>query len=219
MTTFAARGAPGTPSTSWQRWGAAAGGGPHRAGAPAWSALGRRRRRRASLRLLRAPAPLGHDPTPRLPPNASPRRPAPPPLRRQGTVVATTMRKTGGPPSEAREVLSMGPGQYFGERHLLGASVRPVSTRPAPGGRAGARGAAATAHGLAALGPLCAQPTAACCADMSRPARLTGAPPHAPLRFLAKPKNHSVLRTQPRHAMPRPPRLSLRLPRNPARRP
>jgi hypothetical protein len=37
------------------------------------------------------------------------------------------MRKTGANTQEAREVLSMGPGQYFGERHLLGASVRPVS--------------------------------------------------------------------------------------------
>ncbi|GBF88184.1 phosphatase 2C and cyclic nucleotide-binding kinase domain-containing protein [Raphidocelis subcapitata] len=45
----------------------------------------------------------------------------------KGTVVATTLRKTGGAASEAREVLSMGPGQYFGERHLLGASVRPAS--------------------------------------------------------------------------------------------
>lgn len=46
-------------------------------------------------------------------------------LHPQGTVVATTLRK-GASASEAREVLSMGPGQYFGERHLLGASVRPV---------------------------------------------------------------------------------------------
>jgi hypothetical protein len=72
----------------------------------------------------------------------TPAHPRPPRPRRQGTVVATTLRKTGANTQEAREVLSMGPGQYFGERHLLGASVRPVSgqgraqpRRGRPGGR------------------------------------------------------------------------------------
>ena len=58
----------------------------------------------------------------------------------KGTVVATTARGAGeagggggggggGAAGDggAREVLSMGPGQHFGERHLLGASVRPAS--------------------------------------------------------------------------------------------